>query len=70
VSVPCLAVDSLHSYYGESHILRGISFTVPDRGVVALLGKREFVRAGPPLPIEAVQSTKEDVDEFKRGLRS
>jgi branched-chain amino acid transport system ATP-binding protein len=29
----------LHSYYGESHILRGISFTVPDRGVVALLGR-------------------------------
>ena len=39
MSVPCLAVDSLHSYYGESHILRGISFTVPDRGVVALLGR-------------------------------
>lgn len=39
MSASCLAVDSLHSYYGESHILRGISFTVPDRGVVALLGR-------------------------------
>jgi branched-chain amino acid transport system ATP-binding protein len=35
----CLTVDSLHSYYGESHILRGISFTVPERCVVALLGR-------------------------------
>lgn len=39
-------------------------------GIAALLGKREFGRAGPPLPTEAVQSTKEDVGEFKRGLRS
>ena len=39
MTAPCLAVESLHSYYGESHILRGISFTVPERGVVALLGR-------------------------------
>ena len=32
------------------------------------MGKMEFGRAGPPLPTEAVQSTKEDVDELKRGL--
>ena len=34
----------------------------------ALVGKKEFGRAGPPLPTEAVQSTKEDVDELKGGL--
>jgi branched-chain amino acid transport system ATP-binding protein len=39
MTAACLAVDSLHAYYGESHILNGISFTVPDRGVVALLGR-------------------------------
>ncbi|MGO9699503.1 MAG: ABC transporter ATP-binding protein [Xanthobacteraceae bacterium] len=39
MSAACLAVDDLHSYYGESHILRGLSFTVPERGVVALLGR-------------------------------
>jgi branched-chain amino acid transport system ATP-binding protein len=39
MNVPCLTVDSLHSYYGESHILRGISFSVPERSVVALLGR-------------------------------
>jgi Flp pilus assembly protein TadB len=37
---------------------------------VALMGKREFERAGPPLPTEAVQSTMEDVDELKRGLHA
>jgi Putative Actinobacterial Holin-X, holin superfamily III len=39
-------------------------------GTAALMGKREFGRAGPPVPTEAVQSTKEDVDEFKRGLHT
>ena len=39
-------------------------------GVVVLAGKREFERVGPPLPTEAVQSTRQDVDEFKRGLQS
>ncbi len=39
-------------------------------GVAAFVGKKEFGRVGPPLPTEAVQSTRQDVDEFKRGLRS
>jgi Putative Actinobacterial Holin-X, holin superfamily III len=39
-------------------------------GVTALMGKKQLGRAGPPLPTEAVQSTKEDVDELKRGLHT
>ncbi len=39
MSRACLTVELLHSYYGESHILHGISFTVPENGVVALLGR-------------------------------
>ena len=39
MSQACLTVDLLHSYYGDSHILHGISFTVPESGVVALLGR-------------------------------
>jgi Putative Actinobacterial Holin-X, holin superfamily III len=39
-------------------------------GVTALMGKEKLGRAGPPLPTEAVQSTKEDVDELKRGLHA
>jgi Putative Actinobacterial Holin-X, holin superfamily III len=39
-------------------------------GITALMGKKQLGRAGPPLPTEAVQSTKEDVDELKRGLHT
>lgn len=39
-------------------------------GLVALVGKKAFGRVGPPLPTEAVQSAKEDVDEVKRGLHA
>jgi hypothetical protein len=39
-------------------------------GAAALIAKNEIEKAGPPLPTEAVQGTKEDVDEFKRGLQS
>ena len=39
MSRACLTVELLHSYYGESHILHGISFSVPESGVVALLGR-------------------------------
>jgi uncharacterized membrane protein YqjE len=38
--------------------------------VAALAGKKELGQAGPPLPTQAVQSTKQDVDELKRGLRT
>jgi branched-chain amino acid transport system ATP-binding protein len=34
-----LEVRGLHSYYGDAHILRGVSLTVPDGKVVALLGR-------------------------------
>ena len=33
MSAACLTINSLHSYYGESHILRGISFTVAESSV-------------------------------------
>lgn len=34
-----LAVDNLNQYYGGSHILRGLSFTVPTGKVTTLLGR-------------------------------
>jgi branched-chain amino acid transport system ATP-binding protein len=34
-----LIVDDLHVHYGGSHILQGVSFDVPARGVTALLGR-------------------------------
>jgi branched-chain amino acid transport system ATP-binding protein len=34
-----LAVSDLHVYYGESHVLQGVDFDVPEGGVTALLGR-------------------------------
>jgi len=34
-----LSVDSIHSYYGASHVLRGVTLEVPAAKVVALLGR-------------------------------
>lgn len=36
---PLLSVDALHAYYGESHILHGMAFSVPQGEVVTLLGR-------------------------------
>ena len=36
---PLLAVSDLHVYIGESHVLQGVSFDVPEGGVTALLGR-------------------------------
>lgn len=34
-----LAVDDVHTYYGESYVLQGVSLAVPEGKVVALLGR-------------------------------
>jgi len=34
-----LQVDDIHTYYGQSHVLQGISLTVDDGETVALLGR-------------------------------
>jgi branched-chain amino acid transport system ATP-binding protein len=34
-----LEVEGLHSYYGEAHVLRGVSLSVPPGSIVALLGR-------------------------------
>ena len=36
---PLLAVEDIHSYYGKSHILHGISLQVAPGEVVGLLGR-------------------------------
>jgi branched-chain amino acid transport system ATP-binding protein len=37
--VALIAVNDLHVYLGESHVLQGVSFEVPEGGVTALLGR-------------------------------
>ena len=34
-----LAVDALHTFYGKSHVLRDVSFTVPASQITVLLGR-------------------------------
>ena len=36
---PLIRVDELHVHLGQSHILQGVSFDVPEGGVTALLGR-------------------------------
>jgi branched-chain amino acid transport system ATP-binding protein len=38
-AVPMLAVKALHAWYGESHVLHGVDFTVNQGEVVTLLGR-------------------------------
>jgi len=37
--VPLIRVHDLHVHLGESHVLQGVSFEVPEGGVTALLGR-------------------------------
>ena len=39
VPEPLIRVEDLHVYLGESHVLQGVSFDVPEGGVTALLGR-------------------------------
>jgi branched-chain amino acid transport system ATP-binding protein len=34
-----LSLTNVHAYYGDSHILHGVSFSLPPGGVLALLGR-------------------------------
>ncbi len=52
-----LEVTDVHSYYGGAHVLQGVSLTVPDEKVIALLGRngmgkttlmRSIMGASPP----------------------
>jgi branched-chain amino acid transport system ATP-binding protein len=52
-----LALEDVHTYYGDSHVLQGVSFGVPRGRVVALLGRngagktttlRSIMRLTPP----------------------
>jgi branched-chain amino acid transport system ATP-binding protein len=36
---PLLTLDGVHTHIGQYHILQGVDFTVPDKGVTVLLGR-------------------------------
>ena len=66
VAAAVIGLSIVVSLWAAALIVAGALFVLA--AVAALMGKKEFGRAGPPLPTEAVQSTKEDLDELKRGL--
>ncbi|WP_370948912.1 phage holin family protein [Amycolatopsis sp. cg5] len=39
-------------------------------GIAALVGKKEVQQAVPPLPEEAIEGVRDDVDTVKQGVRS
>ena len=39
MTAPTLAVDGVHTYYGDSHILHGVSLHVAAGEAVAILGR-------------------------------
>ena len=63
---PALAVRELRAAYGPSHILRGVSLTVPLGGVLALLGRNG---AGKTTTLRAIMGLIADVsgDVFLSG---
>ena len=38
-AAPLLAVEALHAWYGESHVLQGVALEIAEGEVVTLLGR-------------------------------
>ena len=57
-----LEVDDLHAYYGKSHILQGVSFTVGDGEIVSLLGRNG---AGRSTTVKTIMGTVPPVGSIR-----
>src|SRR5438094_15713 len=60
--LPMLEVDDLHAYYGKSHILQGVSFTVGDGEIVSLLGRNG---AGRSTTVKTIMGTVPPVGSIR-----
>ena len=57
-TAPLVTVDGLHTYYGKSHILHGVSLTVGRGEVVGLLGRNGVGKSKPTTsPLTTVSDT-------------
>jgi Putative Actinobacterial Holin-X, holin superfamily III len=68
IAAGVVGLSMVVTLWAATLIVAAVLFAVA--GVAALAGKKEFGKAGPPLPVEAVQSTRQDVDGLKRGLQT
>ena len=60
-----LKVHDLHAYYGESHILQGMNFEVPDGEVVTLLGRNGAGKSTTMKAIMGIVSRRSGLVEFQ-----
>jgi len=60
-----LKVHDLHAYYGESHILQGMNFEVPDGKVVTLLGRNGAGKSTTMKAIMGIVSRRSGLVQFQ-----
>ena len=60
-----LKVRDLHAYYGESHILQGMNFEVPDGEVVTLLGRNGAGKSTTMKAIMGIVSRRSGLVQFQ-----
>jgi branched-chain amino acid transport system ATP-binding protein len=59
-----LSVSGIHSYYGKSHILQGVSLEVPEGSVVTLLGRNGAGKSTTLKTIAGLIAPREGAIEF------
>lgn len=59
-----LSVNGIHSYYGKSHILQGVSLEVPEGSVVTLLGRNGAGKSTTLKTIAGLIAPREGTIEF------
>src|SRR5690606_11864681 len=60
-----LSVNGIHSYYGKSHILQGVSLDVPEGSVVTLLGRNGAGKSTTLKTIAGLIAPRQGTVQFK-----
>jgi hypothetical protein len=68
IAAAIIGLATAVALWAAALIVAGALFLVA--GVGALIGKREFTKATPPIPTEAVASSRQDVEDVKESLRA
>jgi hypothetical protein len=68
IAAAIIGLATAVALWAAALIVAGALFLVAAVG--ALIGKREFTKATPPIPTEAVASSRQDVEDVKESLRA